>query len=130
MHDAEFGLLLLLYAQPSVLGLALFVLARPGLLGWAADAQLRGVRKRLRAVRFFECAAYARLAGRLRYGLQVLSLCAVFVLYDLDLVFFFAEATCGGWWSCEQAMLVLVFAGLFAAGVVYDSLRSSLMWAL
>ena len=50
-----------------------------------------GVRQRLRSTRFFECAAYSRLVGWLRYGTQGLALCAVFLIYDLDLIFFFAE---------------------------------------
>jgi len=30
----------------------------------------------------------------LRYGTPALALCAVFLLYDVDLIFFFAEMTC------------------------------------
>jgi NADH:ubiquinone oxidoreductase subunit 3 (subunit A) len=80
-------------------------------------------------VRFFECAAYARLLGQLRYDLQVLALCAVFLLYDVDLVFFLAEATSQSWWATEQALLVVVLAALFALGLFYDTRRGSLMWA-
>jgi NADH:ubiquinone oxidoreductase subunit 3 (subunit A) len=50
-----------------------------------------GVRQRLRNVRFFECAAVPRLVGTLRYNIQGLAFCGLFLIYDVDLVFFFAE---------------------------------------
>ena len=46
-----------------------------------------------KSVRFFECAVYARLIGHLRYDIQILAFCALFIIYDVDLVFFLAEAT-------------------------------------
>ena len=93
MGDFELALVVLCYAQPPILGFILFMVARPALISRALFLQLRGVRKRQKSVRFFECAVYSRLIGHLRYDLQVLAFCAVFIIYDVDLVFFLAEVT-------------------------------------
>ena len=93
MADFELVLLVFCYAQPPIMGFVLFLLARPALISRALAFQLRGVRKRQKSVRFFECAVYARLIGHLRYDIQILAFCALFIIYDVDLVFFLAEAT-------------------------------------
>lgn len=46
---------------------------------------------RHRSTRFFECAAYARLLSSFRYGTQALGLAVLFLLYDVDLIFFMSE---------------------------------------
>ncbi len=79
-----------------------------------------GVRQRLRSTRFFECAAYSRLVGWLRYGTQGLALCAVFLIYDLDLIFFFAEMSTYDHWTWGQLALCVVYFLFFACGLVYD----------
>ena len=78
------------------------------------------MRRRLKSTRFFECAAYARLVGWLRYGTQGLALCAVFLIYDVDLVFFFAEVTTFDQWTGPQLVLVGTYIAFFGAGLVYD----------
>jgi hypothetical protein len=90
---SDLSVLAVVYAQPPLLGLLLATTLRPGLLSSAWLSRYLGVRQRTRSTRFFECAAYARLTGWLRYGTQSLGFCALFLLYDLDLIFFFAEMT-------------------------------------
>jgi hypothetical protein len=93
MLTSDLSLLVLVYAQPPVLGLLLVFAFWSRLTDTAWLAQYFGVRRRLKSTRFFECAAYSRLVGWLRYGTQGLALCAVFLIYDVDLIFFFTEAT-------------------------------------
>jgi NADH:ubiquinone oxidoreductase subunit 3 (subunit A) len=85
--------LVIVYIQPPVMGVLLALRFRPGLIDTAWWARSLGIRQRQKSTRFFECAAYSRLSGWVRYGTQSLALCAVFLLYDVDLVFFFTEVT-------------------------------------
>ena len=91
MLTSDLLIVLLVYAQPPLLGLLLAMVIRPALVDAAWFSRYMGARQRFRSTRFFECASYARLTGWLRYGTQSLALCAVFLIYDIDLVFFFAE---------------------------------------
>lgn len=87
------------YTQPVLLGFILFFLARPGLLSRVLFLQLKAPRRRTKSTRFFECAAYSRLVGQFRLELLTLGLALAFIVYDVDLVFFLAEATCWQHWG-------------------------------
>lgn len=91
MLTADFFLNLIVIAQPLLLGLILFLLSRQGIFTGYFFFKNLGLRHHTKSVRFFECAAYSRLVGHLRYNIQALSLLAVFIIYDVDLFFFIAE---------------------------------------
>ena len=86
-------LLVIVYTQPFIMGLLVLIASRPRLSVFYWTTRNVSTRHHAKGTRFFECAAYPRLTGWLRYGTQGLALCAVFLLYDLDLVFFFSEVT-------------------------------------
>lgn len=94
MPSIDLAVLIFCYFQPPFLGFVLFMIARQGLINKALFSQFRASRKRLKNVRFFECSAYSRLVGGLRYDVQALSFAVVFILYDVDLFFFFTEVLC------------------------------------
>jgi len=91
MPQGDLAFLLFCYMQPPILGFILFMVARQGLINKALFSYQRAARKRFKNVRFFECGVYSRLLGALRYDLQALSFTVMFVLYDVDLFFFFSE---------------------------------------
>ena len=91
MFTPDLLLNLLVLSQPLILALILFLLAHQGILSNNFFFKSSGVRAHPKTLRFFECAAYSRLVGHLRYNLQALSLLAVFIIYDVDLFFFIAE---------------------------------------
>jgi NADH:ubiquinone oxidoreductase subunit 3 (subunit A) len=88
----ETVLTVIVYVQPVIVGLALFLVYRKRLASRSLFSQQRGVRRHLKSIRFFECASFSRLIGQLHYDLPILALSVLFLLYDIDLVFFFAEA--------------------------------------
>lgn len=91
MLNSDLGLMLFCFLQPPFVGMLLFSLTRQGLLNRTYLASLRSIRKKAKGARYFECAVYPRLLGQLRYDLQVLSFVLIFILYDVDLLFFFSE---------------------------------------
>jgi|LauGreDrversion4_2_1035121.scaffolds.fasta_scaffold88720_3 NADH:ubiquinone oxidoreductase subunit 3 (subunit A) len=93
MGVVELGLIMLAYVQPVVIGLLLCLSWRIVLVDVLWFVGATALRQRLRSTRFFECAAYSRLGGWLRYSTQALGLVALFLLYDVDLLFFFSEVT-------------------------------------
>lgn len=91
MFTPDFVITIVVFMQPMLLALLLFLLTHQGVFTGNLFFKVLGVRQHSKSVRFFECAAYSRLVGHLRYNLQALSLLAVFVIYDVDLFFFIAE---------------------------------------
>lgn len=96
MLTAEGALLALAYLQPPILGAALFVIGRRRLAASAALSALGLIRQRRPGVRAFECAVAGRLgpggAGP-RGGAEgaTWAFLALFLIYDLDFLFFLSE---------------------------------------
>jgi NADH:ubiquinone oxidoreductase subunit 3 (subunit A) len=91
MPSADTGLLLLFLLQPLLVGLAVVAVGLFRLAVWGLGVLQGGARQRGRGVRFFECGAVPRLIGSLRYSAPVLTFCALFLIYDIDLLFFLTE---------------------------------------
>ena len=99
MLSADFYINLLVMTQPALLGLLLFLISRQGIFVNNFIFKNLGLRHHNKSLRFFECAAYSRLVGHLRYNIQALSLLAVFIIYDIDLFFFITEVLTFDTWS-------------------------------
>jgi len=103
--------------QPLVIGLIVMLgVGRFTPMG-AHSAFTGGVRNNTTAFRFFECATYSRLGSQLHYNVQVFSICLAFLLYDVDLFFFLAEAVHLDSNSLYEVALLGVFILLFIFGV-------------
>lgn len=121
MLTAEGALLILLYLQPPFVGLLLFVLGYRRLILSTNFSVIGLLRQRRPGVRAFECAVAGRLGvsssggqGGLEGPYQ--AFIALFLLYDLDFLFFLSEATFYHHWSGPQAFLALLYGSLFVLG--------------
>ncbi len=134
MLSAEGALLIFLYLQPPVVGLLLFVLGYRRLMLTSNLTVLGLLRQRRPGVRVFECAVAGRLGpagagsqGGLEGPYQ--AFIALFLIYDLDFLFFLSEATFYHHWSGSQAALALLYGGLFVLGAWLDNNVYSPNWA-
>lgn len=126
--DLIVGVLVLVQPPLVLAALVASTFRRHGI--WAGRLRSPGARNRLRSARFFECAAYPRLTGWLRFSTQGLAFCGLFLLYDLDLVFFFSEATEHGGWTWVQLGLLALYVLFFLGGLYYDLWRYGLLWSV
>ncbi len=94
MADLEFFIAVCMLAQPPFFGFIFFSVTRSGVASRFFFSYLKTTRKRFKSVKFFECAVYSRLLNSIQYDIYVLSFCVLFILYDVDLIFFVAEAVC------------------------------------
>jgi NADH:ubiquinone oxidoreductase subunit 3 (subunit A) len=83
-----------MFVQPPIFGFIFFALSRSGVAAKFFFSFLRATRVRYKSVKFFECAVYSRLVNSIQYDIFVLSFCILFILYDVDLIFFFTEVVC------------------------------------
>ncbi len=89
----ETFLVLCLYFQPIFFCFLFFLFFKRGLLYRTLFLQVYSARRRYKTLRFFECAAYARQLSNLQLDLPVLALAVLYVIYDVDVLFFFIETT-------------------------------------
>jgi hypothetical protein len=133
MLTAEGVLLVFLYLQPPFVGLLLFVLGYRRLILSTNFSVIGLLRQRKAGVRVFECAVAGRLGvggsgaqGGLEGPYQ--AFIALFLLYDLDFLFFLSEATFYHHWSGPQATLALLYSFLFILGAWVDNNIYSPTW--
>ena len=92
------------------------------------------IRRRPVGVRAFECAVAGRL-GPAGSGAQggaegaCWSFVSLFLIYDLDLLFFLSEATFIPHWGPAQACLGLAYGALLVIGAWVDNNLYSPTWA-
>jgi hypothetical protein len=134
MLTAEGALLVFLYLQPPFVGLLLFVLGYRRLVLSANFSVVGLLRSRRPGVRVFECAVAGRLGvggsgpqGGLEGPYQ--AFIALFLLYDLDFLFFLSEATFYHHWSGLQGSLAFLYGALFILGAWIDNNIYSPTWA-
>jgi NADH:ubiquinone oxidoreductase subunit 3 (subunit A) len=129
MLNMEFILAVLMLIQPPIFGFIFFAVARSGVAAKFFFSFLKTTRKRHKSVKFFECAVYARLVNSIQYDIFVLSFCVLFILYDVDLIFFFTEAICIEHWSTFEVVFIFINLLLFIFGLWYDYIRLGFNWS-
>jgi len=119
MFTLEMFVLFLASFQPIAIG----VLAYIG-LGRVASRELLnsfgGVREKVAAYRFYECAAYSRLTQLVRYGIPFLSLCLAYIVYDVDIMLLIAEMPVVVHYGVVEIYALLLFIALFILALWYD----------
>ena len=110
---ADVVALLVFYGQPPIIGLILVLAMRRGLSLSPYFNWVSGARRHRKGARFFECGVRPRLQAQFSYEVPLLTFCALFVLYDADLIFFLPEATACELWTPLQPYVVGFCAVVF-----------------
>lgn len=129
MLSAEFIVAFFMFLQPPVFGFLFFALVRNGIISTHLFSFLKTSRRRLQSVKFFECAAHPRLLNAVQYDIFILSFCVLFILYDVDLIFFFTEAVNYEGWSYFEFTFVMANFLLLVLGLWYDYIKLGFNWS-
>ena len=129
MLSFEFIITFCVFIQPPVLGILLFVLGRTAISSKFIFSFFKVYKKKLKGVKFFECAVYPRLLNTFQYDIFILSFCLIFILYDLDLIFFFTEATNITNWTIFEFIFILFNFLMFLLGIWVDYIKNGFNWS-
>lgn len=128
MLDLDLSLMLIFYVQPPVLAYIIFLLTKNFIFNFTWFENISNVKKKRKSIKFFECSVYSRLINYYKYDIHCLIFCILFILYDVDLVFFFSEVIFLDNWSILNFFLFYVYVLFFIIGFWYDFERYSLYW--
>ncbi len=129
MLTSEFIILLLSLLQPLFVGLILLLLSKLGLNSRFFFFFIKNIRFKFKSINFFECAVYSRLLNIITYDIFMLSLCILFILYDVDLIFFFTEVLCVDYWVYNELLFIFINLLLLFCGLWYDYLYLGFNWS-
>lgn len=130
MPGVDIVVFLFIYLQPPVIGLVLASALYRGLSVMPYFSWLIGARRHRKNARFFECAARPRLLSFFTYEIPFLAFCALFILYDADLLFFLPEAFSGEFWTASQFYVLFICVVFFLGSLWYDMTRCGFLWEL
>lgn len=123
-------ILFFLYLQPPIIGLLLALALHKGLVSLPYFSWITGSRRHRKNSRFFECAARPRLLSFFTYEIPMLAFCALFILYDADLIFFLPEIISNEFWTLSQFYGLFVCTFFFLGSLWYDINRCGFLWDL
>lgn len=89
MLTSNFLIMFISLLQPLFLVIIIFISCFSG--GSSTILEYFTNTKKLKNTKYFECATYSQKTIYLRYDIQVLSLATMFIIYDVDLLFFISE---------------------------------------
>ena len=126
MASLDLVMFLLGGLQPAVVGSVLFLTLRKAIT--PNGSALRS-HKAAEAPQAYECATVARLPNLLAYGVFFLSLLVAYLVYDVDLVFFFIAPTLAPVFAAVDLVTMGFFLLCFVVGVFFDVRVFSVGWS-
>jgi NADH:ubiquinone oxidoreductase subunit 3 (subunit A) len=129
MLDFDFLISVIVLIQPPVVSFIIFNLTKNFIFINNWFEQLFLSRKKKKSIKFFECSVYSRLINHFQYDIHCIIFCILFILYDVDLLFFFSEALFLDNWSLLDFFLFTIYIIFFLLGFWYDYERYSLYWS-
>lgn len=70
--------------------------------------------------KLYECSTYSKLTSKYTYSIYTLSSCIMFIVYDVDLIFFFSETNSFVNNSTTNLIILLTLILLFIFGFIFD----------
>ena len=128
MFDIDLSIMIVSYIQPPILAYIIFLFTKNSLFNFSWFEQMSFIRKKRKSIKFFECSVYSRLINYYQYDIHCFIFCILFILYDVDLIFFFSEAAFLDSWSFLDFFIFVVYVFFFLIGFWYDYERYSLYW--
>ena len=88
------------------------------------------IRNKQLTTKFYECSTYSKLSGNFSYNIYSISTCVIFIVYDVDVVFFVPEITNISLYSLPNFLVLLLLVVLFIFGLVSDYKVLTFNWIL
>lgn len=128
MLDLDFFILIFCYLQPIFLAYIIFNFTKNNIFFYSWFDQLFYIKKKKKSVKFFECAAYVRRLNFFQFDIHYIIFCVIFIIYDIDLIFFLSESFFITFWSYQDLFFFLLWFFFFLVGLWYDYEKYSFHW--
>ncbi len=128
MLDFDFILLIFCCLQPMLIGYVIFSLTKNSVSLYSWFDQIFFIKKKKKSVKFFECASYSRKLNMYQFDIHYIIFCVIFIVYDIDLVFFLSESFFLVFWSYQDLFFFTLWFFFFVVGLWYDYEKYSFYW--
>ena len=129
MFDMDFFIICICYLQPVIISYFIFNMTKNSVFLYSWFEQITFIKKKKKSVKFFECASYSRRFSVFQFDIHYIIFCVIFIVYDVDLVFFISESFFLVFWSYQDLFFFSIWFFFFVMGLWYDYEKYSFHWS-
>ena len=93
MFNFDTTIIILASVQPLLIGLLVTLSFNNLFFNSKFYKYYNNIRNKTTTTKLYECSTYSRLNNKYTYGVQTISMCLAYIIYDVDVIFFFSEST-------------------------------------
>lgn len=123
MFSTEFVIMVLFYCQNILAGLLIAKGLKKLMHSEGSQGIVTNRKSNISSYRFYECATNSRGGASLRYYLGFTTLICAFIIYDVDLIFFFSEMVLLVDYGITETFIFFIFVFFFIIGLWMDYRR-------
>lgn len=86
------------------------------------------IRNKTTTTKLYECSTYSRLNNKYTYGVQTISMCLAYIIYDVDVIFFFSESTQFLEYTISEVWILFMLFFFFILGIFFDYKKLTFNW--
>lgn len=128
MGSLEFFLLIASVMQLVVLLSLLYFKMPSAFANFSWLKRLKTQKNSRRGGKFYECSVRPRLLTKVQYNLPILGFCILFIIYDVDLIFFMPMVTSTALWSSTNLSFFGLVLALFGLALWLDLKKFGALW--
>lgn len=114
---------------PFFLFIVMFILFKKSILLFPWLGSFYNEKKKRINLKFFECSSFSKSISYFQYDLHCFIFCFLFILYDVDMVFFISETIFFNKWDFSESFIFFFYLSLFVITFWYDYQRYILNWS-
>lgn len=128
MGSIEFVLLITANLQLVILLGLLYFKVPSSFFTFSWLKRLKGQKNERRGGKFYECSVRPRLVTKVQYNLPILGFCVLFIIYDVDLIFFMPMVVSSAVWSLANVFFFILIVFLFGFALWLDLKKFGALW--
>lgn len=128
MFNADFIIIILSSVQPLIIGLIVTISFNNMFFNSKFYKYYNNLRNKTTTTKLYECSTYSRLNNKYTYSIQTVSMCLAYLIYDVDIVFFFSESTQLLDYSINELWILFLLFFFFVYGIFFDYKKLTFNW--
>lgn len=128
MFYYDMFIIILASVQPLIVGFLVIFSIKNYFYSFFFYRYYNAIRVKTITTKLYECSTYSKLTSKYSYSIYTLSSCVMFIVYDVDLIFFFSETNSFINNSTQNLIVLVVLFFLFIVGFMFDYKYFTFNW--
>lgn len=128
MFNIDLLIIILASVQPLIIGLIVTLSINNLFYNSKFYKYYNNIRSKTTTTKLYECSTYSRLNNNFTYSIQTASMCLAYLIYDVDVIFFFSESTHLSNYNINEFWVLIILILFFILGIFFDYNKLTFNW--